>query len=699
MNWFSRRSLITVAALLAGATSWYGAAPLANAQSAPSTAKATNGPRRPFPERFGNLRSLKSLIAEDANNARKLGIERAVDAGMADDDSAYVGPGGQIAFVEPIPEKAPAEAPATNLQAQQISLNGTPANAFALHSRPGSSKRIFIDFDGSTTVAPSFWTAGTVVATPFDQDGSPSTFSANERQTIVNTWLAVAEDYAAFDVDVTTQQPTAAQLERTSAGDTEYGTTAVVTNNNWFCPGSCSGVAVVNSFGSLYTSPAWIFSTSTSSPQVLGFIVSHEVGHNLALIHDGSSTSTYYAGHGNWGFQARWVPIMGGGVITGNAVTQWSRGEYDGANNPQDDISIIASTLGYDSDPDGGLLASATVVPLSGYAWDSGDRTIINSSDVDYFAVDVPSGRLEVVASVSGFQPNLDLALSVFDSSGALLSISNPDATQAPLWSYTGPPGRFYMAVSGSGFLGPLLSGYSSYGSIGRYSLLFNSVPSAPPNPQLTPSLPGQLSASWQRPPEAGSTPLRYGVSLCPVSGGTCLGQTVTGTATIFSGLPIGSVWSMVVTALRPPGSSWVGVSTNALNATVVGSPSQPLITSFLPATPTVDLGWTASSPNASTIAYYEVETANITTGVVQTSFVAGLSTTYSGINATDSYSFRVRAVSNYFPSDWSAPAFIRRALRRPATNTGPGSSANRLPAPVAAGTSPGTRGPAPQSA
>ena len=60
----------------------------------------------------------------------------------------------------------------------------------------------------------------------------------------------------------------------------------------------------------------------------------HEIGHTLGLYHSGQTTGVeYYAGHSDW------APIMGVGY--GKSLTQWSKGEYPNANQPQDDIAII----------------------------------------------------------------------------------------------------------------------------------------------------------------------------------------------------------------------------------------------------------------------------------------------------------------------------------------------------------------------
>jgi hypothetical protein len=44
------------------------------------------------------------------------------------------------------------------------------------------------------------------------QDGSPTTWSAAELADILAIWKAVSEDYAPWDVDVTTEDPGSAYL-------------------------------------------------------------------------------------------------------------------------------------------------------------------------------------------------------------------------------------------------------------------------------------------------------------------------------------------------------------------------------------------------------------------------------------------------------------------------------------------------------
>jgi hypothetical protein len=56
-----------------------------------------------------------------------------------------------------------------------------PSQTFLLHSLPGATHVIYLDFDGHTTVAGTSWNGGvSFYSPPYNIDGDPTTFSATE---------------------------------------------------------------------------------------------------------------------------------------------------------------------------------------------------------------------------------------------------------------------------------------------------------------------------------------------------------------------------------------------------------------------------------------------------------------------------------------------------------------------------------------
>ncbi len=110
---------------------------------------------------------------------------------------------------------APQAAPEAITFDPTVNLSAMPANGvgvaygdtFKLHSNPGSQFRVYLDFDGHTTTGTSwnsYWGVSSIVSPAFStSDGSPN-FSATELSAIQQVWQRVAEDFAPFNIDVTT---------------------------------------------------------------------------------------------------------------------------------------------------------------------------------------------------------------------------------------------------------------------------------------------------------------------------------------------------------------------------------------------------------------------------------------------------------------------------------------------------------------
>ena len=306
---------------------------------------------------------------------------------LIDDPSLFLTDHGQLGYVDALTLPANVEQPS------ELTTQAVPADVFALNSRPTASRVIYLDFNGHVTNDPA-WGSSTIVSSGFDLDGSPSTFSTAERAAIFEIWQRVTEDYLPFDVNVTTADPGVEALRRTGTLDATFGQRVVIGPTNWYAPQSncrlpgqsCTlGITLVGVFDRNADTPAFVF-TADVAVRTIAEAVSHEAGHTFGLSHDGTPTSAYYNGHGVW------APIMGRGTDPSKPFTQWSKGEYVGANNTQDDIEQIASLTGFRPDDHGGSPERATVVASSSTT----SGVIGTTGDRDVFAVDVGAGNLAV---------------------------------------------------------------------------------------------------------------------------------------------------------------------------------------------------------------------------------------------------------------------------------------------------------------
>ena len=338
------------------------------------------------------------------------------------------------------------------------------AQTFQLHSRPGSNRVIYLDFNGHVTTNTgwnSSYTGGQPInSAPYSLDSDPNTFNTQEQDAIQYIWQRVAEDYAPFDVDVTTEDPGDAAIFRSSSTDLIYGTRAVISPTN-FTGQSIGGIAYVGVFNGTGTGykPAFIMTSGLGNNEKnIAEATSHEVGHNLGLNHDGTASVGYYSGHGDW------APIMGVGYY--KSVTQWSKGEYPGANQFQDDLAVM-QTYGIPliSDDHGNTNAAATV--LSGSSI-SASGIISTRSDVDVFQFSTGDGNVVFNLNPAPRGANLDIQAQIINAQGVVVTTVNPAGLPASINQFLSA-GVYYLKIDGVG-AGDLTTGYSDYASIGQYS-------------------------------------------------------------------------------------------------------------------------------------------------------------------------------------------------------------------------------------
>ena len=390
------------------------------------------------------------------------------------DDTDHGAVDAEPVDAEPV-DAEPDEVSAAAAAALVEALGETPADVFALHSLPSSTKVIYLDFDGHQ-MEDEYWNGrfgiGPFANDAYDIDGNPAVFSTTERDRIYEIFQRVADDYAPFDIDVTTEDPGIDGLRRTSSGDTTYGVRVVITSSDWFAAANggarIGGIALLNVFTSSTDHAAYVFSGNLGGGRAksVADATSHEAGHNLSLRHDGTSTRDYYSGHGSWG------PIMG--TPYSRSVTQWSDGQYPDANNTtEDDLAEIGARSGFRPDDHADTPADATAVTAGDHA-----GLVGVGGDVDVFRYTPTGNATRVDVSTPPPGNNLLARLTVRDADGDVVAEVEPSVASG--WSLTADvpagAGAFTVEVAPSSWLTPA-TGFVTYGSLGHYTISFTDIP------------------------------------------------------------------------------------------------------------------------------------------------------------------------------------------------------------------------------
>lgn len=347
-----------------------------------------------------------------------------------------------------------ASATVTTTPTGTLALTNPLTSIPQLSSNSSATAKLFLDFNGHTQAS---WGNYTNVVTPvYDQDGNRTTFSNAELASIQEIWARVAEDYAPFNIDVTTIDP----------GNSTNGVTARIAiggdYSDWFGQ-SAGGVAYIGGFYNGAPNVGYVFEDAlgNGNARYVAEAASHEAGHLFGLLHQAQWNGNTLVNSYSQGTSAL-APIMGVGYYSQR--TTWHNGPTDnGPTAYQDDMSILANGsngFGYRADDFGSTLSLASVLAATNGAVNFAGRIGANG-DEDWFSFTTTGGNLNLTLNVATVGANLDSVLELRNASGTVLVTASPTNSLSATLTSTLASGTYYVVVKSSG----------GYGNVGQYTL------------------------------------------------------------------------------------------------------------------------------------------------------------------------------------------------------------------------------------
>lgn len=339
----------------------------------------------------------------------------------------------------------------------------TNAQVPVMSSLPSASAVLFLDFDGHTVANTSWNYAGPIACAPANLDNIKITSIFNR----------IAEDYRPFNINITTDS-----TKFLAANANRRMRVILTTTYEWY--GSAGGVAFVGSFTWGDDTPCFVFTSLLGyNVKFIAEAASHEAGHTLGLYHQSHwdancvKLSDYHYGTGTG--EIGWAPIMGVGYYKN--FTLWNNGPNSyGCNNFQSDLAVITSGNGFSfrSDDYPSSFNQATSVPFTNNQF-TVNGVITQSTDQDLIKFTMSANNRFVLNAIpynvgTGNEgSNLDLQVTLFNSSQNQLNVYNPGTLLSSIIDTTLNTGTYYLRVEGRGNI------YApNYASLGSYALQGN---------------------------------------------------------------------------------------------------------------------------------------------------------------------------------------------------------------------------------
>ncbi len=368
--------------------------------------------------------------------------------------------------------KLPKRDSADKFVKEEAVKSASNVSALELESLPGSENVILVDMDGYVLPSGTEWNNGSSYQ-------AAALGWSEEKEKLI--WAEIAEDFAPFDVNVTTKEALWDAAEKTNRQK------LIITSSRTFSGGN--GVASLNSFGDNRDSVCWMWVTNGFTTDEVGDVGSHEVGHTLGLEHQAGPSGPYFPGNDDPSHDG-WVPLMGNAYK--KIISQWCNSEFDGATANQDDIAIMVRTIPYNADDHSDTASGATNIVTNTTTGDvaanENEGLITTRTDVDYFKFASGVGTLNLTIKprpLNGtgviLRTNLDVIVKLYDSKETLIATAeagHKDLLDGAVFNHEiTQEGVYYIEVDGYGTGNPS-TGYTDYGSLGPYSVSGNIPPS-----------------------------------------------------------------------------------------------------------------------------------------------------------------------------------------------------------------------------